>query len=243
MNTLMGNVGLIVDLVCLALILAFVITGLIRGFFKRVFKIAVTIGALLIAYFFCDNLVNLLEDQFQLLTKLTDKIVGLDLFKIPADVIKGSLSESIKAAVESMGLPQFIAEAAQSSAASLETSIGNSIEGITLHISTVLSRYILIGASFVALHIVSKLILSVVAIILTKIIELPIINGVDKLLGAIMGLIKGFLVLTVVIYLISVIPGGIFEDLRQMLSTATFGGFLQEHNLFEAIISAVVARF
>ena len=237
------NAGLIVDLVCLGLILVFVVFGLIRGFFKRVFKIAVTIGALLIAYFFCDNLLNLLESQFGLLTKLTDKIIGLDLFKIPSEVIQGNLSESIIAAVESMGLPEFIAEAALNSAASLESSIGNSIEGVTLHISTILSRYILIGASFVALLIVSKLILSIIAAILTKIIELPVISSIDKLLGAIMGLIKGFLVVTVLVYLVSVIPGGIFDDLRQLLSTATFGKFLQENNLFELIISAVVAKF
>lgn len=235
--------GLIIDLVCLAIILAFVVVGLIRGFFKRVFKIAVSIGALLIAYFFCDNLVNLLESQFGLLTKFSEKIVSLDLFNVPAEVLKGDLTQSIAAAVESMNLPEFIAEAAKGFVDSLGQNLDNSLENVTTTISTVLSQYALIGASFVVLLLVSKLILSIAAIILTKIVELPVINGVDKLLGAIMGLIKGFLIVTVVIYLISVIPGDLFDDLRYMLSTATLGGFLQENNLLEAIISAIVAKF
>lgn len=239
--TLDGNIGLIIDIACLVILAAFIITNVIRGFFKRIFKFAVGIGAILIAYFFCDNLVNILESQFQILTKLSAKVV--DLFDIPADVIQGNITETIKNAVESLNLPEFIAEAALNSLDSLELGLENSIQDVSLHISTVLTRYLLIGASFLVLYIISRLILALVVLILNKIVELPVISGVDKILGGVIGLIEGFLALTVIVYILSIIPGDAFESIRIMVSESALGGFFQRNNVLEAIVSAIVSKF
>ena len=223
----------------MVILAVFVITSLIKGFFKQIFKIAVTIGAFLIAYFFCDNLSNFLENKFQLLTKLSDKIVTL--FDVPAEALKGNIEETIVSAVESMNLPQFIAEAAVKSLGSLSNTIDNSIIGVQTHIAGTLANYILIGASFIGLLIVSRLLLSIVSMILSKLVELPIIKSIDKILGGVMGLFGGFVVLTVLIYLISVIHGDLFNTVRE--SNSFMYEFLHKYNFIEAIISAIVSKF
>ena len=140
-----------------------------------------------------------------------------------------------------MNLPQFIAEAAVKSLGSLSNTIDNSIIGVQTHIAGTLANYILIGASFIGLLIVSRLLLSIVSMILSKVVELPIIKSIDKILGGVMGLIGGFVVLTVLIYLISVIPGDLFNTVRE--SNSFMYEFLHKYNFIEAIISAIVSKF
>ena len=49
------NTGMITDIVCLSIIAIFGITNMAKGFFKQIFKVVCVLGALVLAYFFCDE--------------------------------------------------------------------------------------------------------------------------------------------------------------------------------------------
>lgn len=229
---------IIIDIVLILILAIFVIVNMVRGFFKQIFKLAVGIGAILIAYFFCDNLANLLNEKWGVLTKLSSTIMGW--FGNGAEYLETATSESIRTAVSANGLPEFIAEMASES---LAGAAGGAVLSVGALISEAFAKTILIVLCFIALHIVSKLLLSIVAFILNKVVELPVVSSINRILGLVLGLIKGILVVSVLICVINVIPSGFFMTLNDAISQSLIGGFMQSHNIFTILVSWIASKF
>ena len=79
MDTVTSNInaGLIADIVCLVIIAIFAIINGKKGLMGQIFKVACTVGALLLAYFFSEPLTAFVTDTFKLDALLSEKIHGL----------------------------------------------------------------------------------------------------------------------------------------------------------------------
>ncbi|MBQ3571249.1 MAG: CvpA family protein [Clostridia bacterium] len=228
--------GMIADVICLAIIALFAISNLSKGFFKQLFVVICAISATLLAYFFCDNLVNYANAKFGLGELVTGKIMNFFGEKLP--IVTEFTDTTIKDAIKNLGLPQFIADFAIKS---LETTDLINFEHVGEYLANIIANYVLTGVAFVVIFYVSKLVLFIVRKIVEKLVKLPILRGIDKILGLILGLIKAFAVLYVGIYLITIIPSSALQGAREALNDSMIGHFLQEKNLFASIITWAVS--
>lgn len=228
--------GMIADIICLAIIALFAISNLSKGFFKQLFVVICAISATLLAYFFCDNLVNFVNAKFGLGDTVTAKILGF--FGEKAVILEEITEQNIINAINSLGLPQFIADFAIKSLAT--TDLFN-FEHVGEYLANIIANYVLTGVAFVVIFYVSKLILFIVRKIVEKLVKLPILRGIDKILGLVLGLVKALAVLYVGIYLITIIPSSALQGARDALNQSMIGHFLQEKNLFASIITWAVS--
>ncbi|SRR5690625_2787848 len=78
------------------------------------------------------------------------------------------------------------------------------------------------GISFFAIFVIVKIIMQIVANMLDFVANLPILNGLNNLLGAILGFIETYFIMFVVLFILSLIPMEIIQDYIQRSHIATF---------------------
>ena len=232
------NNGMIADIACLLIIAIFAISNLTKGFFKQVLKVACGIIALFLAYFFCDKLLSFVDEKLDLTAKLATKILGV--FGENEALAQQVSAENVATAITAMGLPQFVADFAVSAISDV---IMGMYANIGEYLSNVLSHYILLALSYIAIYLVAKIVLLIVRKIIENIVKLPVIRSIDKLLGLLFGLVKAVILLYVVIFLIDVLPFNGLIPVRTALSNSMIGAFLQEHNLFANLIGWIITKF
>lgn len=223
--------GMIADVVCLLIVAIFSIVSLAKGFMKQAFKIVALVGSFVIAYFFCDELLAFVDSKWNLSDKFATKILALfsqnEAFSLAATV------ENVGTAIKSMGLPQFIADAATNALANVTTAYANIGEFLV----ELLTNYILMGISYIIILILSRLILGLIGKILSKIFKLPVLRGIDRILGFIYGAVIGIIVLYIGIYTIDVLPFEFLTTVKDALSNSMIGAYIQNNNLFAQLIT------
>ncbi|MCT2535068.1 CvpA family protein [Aquibacillus koreensis] len=76
--------------------------------------------------------------------------------------------------------------------------------------------------AFAALFFVSKIILQIIATMLDFVADLPILNWVNGILGAILGFVETYLLLFIFIYIIALAPVTFIQDLLDQSSVAGY---------------------
>lgn len=232
------NGGVILDIAILFILFLFALINCIKGFTKQIFKIVASVGSLVIAYFFCGALLEFLNDHFDLTAKLANSLYGALADKV-ALVIEPTL-DNISEAIISAGLPEFVANYAE---VALAEATAGSYESIAAFLSELIANHILTAASFVALWIVSKLVLMLIGWLLSKVIGVvPIVRSVDRILGLLLGVIKALILVYVLLYVIEILPDSItvVQTLQNCINESVVGVFLSENNVFQMIISSVI---
>jgi len=197
------SAGTMVDIAIAVVALIFIIVNVCKGFVKQVFGIIATIGSLIIAYYLCSWFADLVNSQFGWRDKLAASI--LNGFK-DNSAFNASLSEeNVRAAVDAAGLPQLIGDIA----VKLIGTMGGAEMNVAQFLSAVIAKYVFLTGAYIILFIVFRLILGLVKFILLKIVSLPILNGINRLLGLVLGVIKALFYIYLVIYIINVLPSSV----------------------------------
>ena len=227
--------GMIADIVLVAILAIFAVVNISKGFFKQVIKLACAIVALLCAYLFCDDLINLLNGKFNLTQLVGEKL--LDVFSKSAAMLEELTEENLVAAISSLKLPEFINEFAINALSGVTEGL---YDNIGHYLSTIVTNYALTGAAFLAIYIVARIILFIVAKLLEALVKLPIIRNIDKILGFILGLVKALLLIFIVLFVLDVLPLEQLQPIKTTISDSYLTSWLQKHNLFTEIINYVV---
>ena len=234
------NAGSITDIAIVFIFLSIGFVCCLRGFTKQVLGIAVTVGSILLAYFFSDDLLAIIDKNFDLTQKFANKLYGAFSDKLALQL--EPTIENVGQAILSMGLPEFVANFAVEA---LKSATGE-YETIGIFLAEIISHYILISASFLVIWLVSKIVLSIVKAIVSKFVKaLPIVRGLDRLLGLVLGLIKALVLVYVLIFLIDVLPKtiGFIDTARQGLDQSVLGTLLRNNNLFAIVITKLLPNF
>lgn len=229
------SAGLICDIVIAVIALIIIGSNVQKGFVKQIIGLVATIGAVLVAYFFCKDLVNLVNEKFGWHDKLAEKLLGIFGKK---EAFNAALTEeNVRAAVASIGLPDFVADAC----AKLMSGVGGAAENVGQFLSDVAAKYILLAASFIVLFIVARLVLGLVKGIIIKIVSLPIISGVDKLLALVLGVIKAVIVIYVGLYVIQMIPLNVsfLETVKSALNESKIIEFLNGSDVVKGLFDKI----
>lgn len=234
-----GNLVLYADLACAAVLLLFLIIGLCKGFVTQVFNLLGSIASLVLASLLCGIVVKGLNDAFGLVDKLA---VTLSTKFGSAEWLTFSISEeNIRKACTDMMLPEFIANFAVNQTVGMVGSYANLGE----FISHSLANLIVSGVTYVALFWLIKLVIFLLKKVFEKLVTLPGLHAANKLLGCVLGLIKGLIVVYVILFFISIIPAGegVMASVKQAVAESSLTAFLSEHNVFAIAIAWIAAKF
>jgi uncharacterized membrane protein len=143
----------------------------------------------------------------------------------------GRIKEQIAQGISELGLPKFIAEAIASG-----INIGGAEGDMTLAevLAPSIGSIILTVVSFIMLFILLMIILKIIFNLLNNVFDEGILGAVNRLLGGVLGLIKGGVLVSLVMLLLSTISG-IIPALNNFLvadldSGIGIGKFFYENN-------------
>ena len=236
MDTVTSNInaGLIADIVCLVIIAIFAIINGKKGLMGQIFKVACTVGALLLAYFFSEPLTAFVTDTFKLDALLSEKIHGL--FDKGGAYLNEVTPENLQAVLAELKLPDFITELALNS---INT---GAFANIGDYLSNLLAHYIILLLAFVILVIVSKILLTLVSKVLKKIVELPGLKDIDRFLGFLWGIAKAAIIIFALMFIIELVPGDSLIEVKKAIDASIVASFLQEYNAVTYAISWIATK-
>lgn len=233
----------VIDIIVAILFLLFMIIGFIKGFTKQTLSSFAWLIALIAAIFLC-KLTSSLIINTSLGVSLTDKISGWlsakggDIVTTPVDSLtEEMLTESLK----SMGIPVFAHSFLMKN---LDLSAVQNIS-IVEYVSPKITLYILIAASFILVYLIVFLVVKLIAKLLGDAIKNSPFGFIDRILGAIWGIVKATFIVSILMLLISLVMSLPIAEVNEWLindmklNTDEFGlaKFIYEHNPIMLIIS------
>ncbi len=225
----------VIDIALVVALLVFAIVGLCKGFIKQLVGLLSTIAALVVAYFFCDDVANLLMKS-SIGTSLAESVKNLFGESWNIDLPISELAEFIN----QQNLPSFISNAitkAVEQLGEIETVNFAEIAG------GIITKYIFVAISYLVIGAVAKLVFFLVEKLLAFIIRKSPLKIIDRILGLILCLIKGLLIVWLVLLLLSVlsvVPS--LEGLKAALEESVVAKFLSEVNPFTWLVGLVLNK-
>jgi len=215
----------ILDGVAVVLLLFFTLGGAKKGFIGGLFGFLTTIVALVIAFSLADQFADLTGGLFGL-EGVIDKAITNKLEDVSGFNIDISAT-GIKEALKEVSVPSFIADALVDEFASKSVEPGTTLAMVT---GGKISSFAIGLIAGVVLFFLSKIILRILVKVLNGVISLiPIVGAVNALLGAVLGFIKGGLLVCLVLAILSIFSSvGITELMDQ---TLFIGGLFHDNPL------------
>lgn len=220
-----------IDLIIALLLAAFGVYGLIRGFMKQVIGMLSTVCALAVAYLFASRLADLLLSKTAVanLTETIKNFLGEDWnIEIPIAKLGEFLSNK--------NLPSFIVSIIEKAA--------NSVSAESINIADVaaevISRYAVIGLSFVGLFLIGKLLFFLLERFLAFIIKRTPIKIVDRILGVSVSIIKVSIGIWIAVFLIMILPIESFNSLKSSISESFLGTLYYKYNPISYLLSLII---
>lgn len=213
----------IVDLIILAILLIFIIIGIKQGFLRQAVNLVSGIASFVIAYCFCDNLLDLISNKTNILVSLSDKLTS----SLSKNSILGTEfnPETFKSNLESLNIPNFIIEAVS------KISIGNETTSLAALLSQVLAKYILLSICFISLFLLCKFLFVIIKKIASLFNNIIVIGTINRILGSLLGFIKGLLFVYFALFIINTfIP--LSNGVSTILSSSRAVTILSKYNIF-----------
>lgn len=222
-----------IDLAIIIIMLIFVIFGLIKGFMKQILSVANWLLSLIGSFLFVKPFSALLS-KTALSTSINGKVanwIGTKGATFNEMVEPGRIKEQISQGISELGLPKFIADAIAGG-----INISGSEGDMTLAeiLAPSIGSIILTVLSFIILFILFMIVLKILFGFLNNVFDEGILGAVNKLLGGLLGLIKGAVLISLVMLLLSAVSG-IIPPLNNFLvadldSKIGIGKFFYEKN-------------
>lgn len=226
--------GVTADIIIFVVLALAAICGWVSGFLRSMLSFFSLIIAIALAYFLCDVALNFLEEKFSVVTSLAawyqEKLFS-------AEFLTATVSaEGLETAFEKLHFPAFLADLIRDSIVPLAE------EGTTMTIGYVFSvfaaRMTLQAILFFVLIAVFIVLLFLLGRLFSALIEkIPIIGTLNRVLGAVFGLILALFGIYFVLFLAYLFFG---EKAGAFFEQSTFGNFLYQHNLFGVILQNYV---
>jgi uncharacterized membrane protein required for colicin V production len=204
-----------------------------KGFVECLFSLVSVFAAAAFAFLFMKLLLVLTGDLFglkgvleQACVRAFSNIKGFDF-----DVS----NQGISAALADKNIPAFLIDAVVEEFGHAEIPVGTTI---AMLVGTSLGGIITGLIAWIILFIVGKLILFIVKKFLIAIIKkIPLVGKIDRILGFVVGILKGGLIVCAVLAVISIIPSA---GLGEYFSKPIFIGWLYNHNPINEILSWIL---
>lgn len=224
--------SLIIDLVVVGLIALFVFIGIKRGFVKEIVSLVGFIVALVLAFSLSNVGAELAYDNF-IDASVQDSVKQsiTDSVKNDANGILNSVPEEFISAAKTIGID---IEAAVND--SIGVNISDTAQNVALKIShdiarpvvTTLIRVIL----FLVLFIIIRILIGWLGKVLNIFARLPVLHSANKLLGGIVGFLRGTVIALVLCYVVILIvnvrENGLIGITKETIEASNIVNFVAE---------------
>jgi len=200
---------MIVNIIILAIFLLFLIIGFVKGFLKQVISIGGTILAIVLASTFCGTLVDLVVKNTELFSNL-----------------QNAISEHIptidKAVIETF--PAFLKE--------IFAPILNDATDALSTVAANLTSLIFNVIAFIVIFLVVKLVVFLLGKILNAIFSKNVLGFINRFLGGLFGILKGFILVSALLFLCEVIVIPIVPEVSEYIAESTIAKYITDVNVF-----------
>ena len=226
-----GGLGIILDVLVVVILLIFAITSAKKGFIEGIFGLLTTIVALAVALIFANVVVDATGGLFGLkdtiYTGSLGFLEGIEGFN--TDISKEGLEASLQGKLPEFVITTIVAEYGA------DVPAGTTI---AMQLATPVTDFIMFAIAGIVLFIVAKLVLSILKGILSGIINaIALLGAVDKLLGFVLGLVKGALLIGILFMLISFVP---IEGLNEFIHTSIFAHVIYDQNPLQILLGMIM---
>ena len=203
---------MVFNLIIIALFIVFLIFGIVKGFISQVFGLIGSIIAIVVAVMLCSTVVNVVKDNTSVYESIRDWISGV-------------LPNIDKSAIEKF--PEFL----QAIFAPIMDGSESAIETV----SATLANLILTAIVFSLLAALVKLVFIILAVVLKNVIKKTFLGVVDKLLGAVLGLIKGLLFVSALLFFVEIALVPTIPSVAQAVEESALAKLLMNFNIYGLI--------
>lgn len=245
MNLLLVSWGsAIIDAVALIIVTLYFISGLKRGFIKTFFSTFGAILSFLFAVLLCSTVTNFLEKNYGTVSSVANWLSGGLTGIFGKDLMDTTLAQATQTDMNSGGIAGWIISLVLSLKSSADIPMDVTLSQV---ISPVLGFYIVCAISLLVLYIVFRIIFFLVGELAQKLHKFKPTALVDKVLGAVFGLIKGIVILDIIIIVINAIPLGFVQDIACEIDKTVITSFISNTNLigmlFDFLFNNGVTKF
>ena len=233
---LLLNAGLtnyVIDTLVVIVVVGMAMISAKKGFVDCLFDFISTLLAIVLAFALMKPFANWTGGLFGLRGVLQDACMGA-FAKVKVFAVDIS-NEGIHSALSGVNLPQFLIDAIIGGVGDANLPAGTTIAMLA---GNKLGEIITGLISWIAVFILAKVLLSLLSKIIGAIVaNLPIVGGANMLLGFAVGTIKGLLVVSGLIAVISVLP---IPSATQFFSECTIVGLLYNHNPLNVVLGWIL---
>ena len=234
MNTILlsSTTSAIMDGAAILIICAFIIHGARNGFVKTFFGVFGGFFSLLFAVLLCGSVAKTLETHYKFITSLSARLNGTLSGIFGEELMNTPLSESGNLTSNTAGwILNIIKNLGVLEELDQTTTLGNII-------CPIFAYYIVAILGAILLFIIFKLIFFVVGEIVYKMHAFTIIKVADNFLGAVLGILRGVIIIQSILMIIKIIPILFFQNIIAEIPGTFFVSLLYNGNIFEQIINA-----
>lgn len=212
-----------IDVAICIILFIFMVVGCKKGFLSQIIGLIAGAASILLAYFFCDDFLKLVLNKFDALTPLTDKLTSL--FSKNSVLAAEFNPETFKTNLENLHIPNFIINAVAKASEGVEaTSLAAILAGVV-------AKYLLLIACFVLIFIIFKIAFWIIKKIAALFHKTVIIGSIDKILGLLLGVIKGLLVIYFVLFVINTLAP-VSVEFSKAIANSKIVNFISKYNIF-----------
>ena len=200
------NMIWIADIVAAIILLVSVIKGAKKGFIKGIFGLLITVASIAVAFLCADTVAGLTKGVFGLEAgiieglKVTFGDLGLNVDFSNQEAVK----EALIANNEFFAAATFLADIVAKEISAIPDIPAGELSVVLSEIIGGFATNIIVG---IVLFVLCRIVLSIVEKVLTSLVEhIKLLDAVNTLLGAVVGLLKGIIIVTLICLLVTSIP-------------------------------------
>ena len=200
-----------IDIAICIILFIFMVVGCKKGFLSQIIGLIAGVASIMLAYYFCDDLLKLVLNKFDALTPLTNKLTSI--FSKNSVLAAEFNPETFKTNLENLHIPNFI------------------INALAAILAGVVAKYLLLIACFVLIFIICKIAFWIIKKIAAIFHKTVIIGSIDKVLGLLLGAIKGLLVIYFVLFVINTLAP-VSVEFSQAIANSKIVNIISKYNIF-----------
>lgn len=234
-------VSWIVMIVIILFLLAFLIGGAARGFLRIILTTFSLVITLILAGALAKPLAEYVEKNTPIGHRVESRIE--EYVNSSLGGAAGAVDKAEDSFIEALPLPASMKEDLRARN-TLAGYVDQGVDGFAGYIAVNLSSLVIRILSYVLLFLVIFLIIRLILRFSNVINHIPIIGGINRIIGAVFGLAEGVLFLWVACLIIMMMAGTDFGiACEKIIRENTFLTFIYEHNYLMTIVNGVIGIF
>lgn len=207
--------------------------GIKRGFIKTVFMLFSTIAAILLTVLLSPYVSKMMQNN--------DRILNYVMERVEQGIDFGDEETQEDSFIEGLGLPSFLEKAlVENNNSDIYDTLEVERENIKHYVSLYVAIIIIKAIAFILTFIVLLLLLGLLCRVLDIVAKLPVLHGINKLLGCAAGIVQGIVIIWLLCVFLTAISGtALGRDIFEMIDESRFLTYIYDNNLIITFVTSV----